>query len=106
MKETVLYIRATMPWRSPDAVCEKDVPTTPQQNIDRCLCCQFAQNACDRCDGSGNLKAMRTATYDLELLRDMLRTRVCKAQIARNIGVSRMTVYRAAKRMAREGVKA
>lgn len=101
MKETILFIHATPPWRSPDAQRAYYTPT-PQREIDLCLCCHFAQNACDRCDGRGNLRSRRSDAYDLDQLREMMKLCVCKAQIARNVGVSRSTVHRLVKRIEQE----
>ena len=85
--------RATLPWA---------YSTEPvrgfgrQEDIDRCLCCCHDAAACDYCDGHGNVRL--PAEIDAELLKELLRLRVCKRQIAEQMGVSRMTVYRYARK--------
>ncbi len=95
---------ARLPWRSTDAGTPA-INTLPQQEIDVCLMCQHHANACDRCDGSGNLKRAAhrpPKEYDAALLRDMLRLRKCNAEMCAALGLSKNTLAKAKKRILQE----
>lgn len=84
--------RATLPWNSVDAMTVTRY-TTDQKAIDRCLCCCHSSSACDYCDGRGNVK-MPKKDDNLETLRELLKLRVCRSEMARTLQVSRPTLYR------------
>ena len=90
--------RTVPPWRSLDAV-SGSFPSLPQQDIDICLCCEHCAEACDRCDGRGNLTAPTGRSpgrprkeIDTATLRRMLRLRRCNREICAALGVSERTL--------------
>lgn len=92
---------AVLPWKSVDAATIMDSPL-PQQDIDICLCCEHCSDACDRCDGRGNISRKQgrpRAEIDVERLRDLLRLRLCNKEICAALGVSASTLLRTKKRM-------
>lgn len=100
--ETSLYIMATLPWQSTDAGEPRRYSPEDQRDIDRCLCCQFEADCCDRCDGFGHVRR-RKGEVDLDMLRELLKLRICKKEAARRLGVSRWTLYKHMARMAEAG---
>lgn len=94
-------ISATLPWRSPDAGCLRKVTRTEQSSIDRCLSCGYDASLCDLCDGRGHIR-QRGYKYDPDLLREVLRLRVCRAEAARRLGISRQTLYNYLARLEKE----
>ena len=96
-----LQISATLPWRSPDAGTVRRRADVDQRSIDRCLSCGYAASCCDYCDGHGHVR-MKDNKYDPEILRELLRLRVCKKEAARRLGVSRQTLYNYMARLAKE----
>lgn len=101
MDNICLFVTATLPWRSVDAGCPMQYPAEPQCNIDRCLNCKHPTGCCDRCDGKGNIHK-KGRSYDPDLLREMLRLKVCPEDIARCLGVSRATCFRYIRRLRNE----
>ncbi len=103
-----VVIRAVAPWLSVDAAgVGADLPRTEQGRIDYCLSCPHAECLCDLCDGCGNLRTVakrgrKRAEYDVSLLRELLRLRVCDRLIAERLGVSRRTVVTIKRRLREE----
>ena len=95
---------AVRPWNSLDA--GKPITNAlPQQEIDRCLSCTYCADACDRCDGKGNLAGERgrpRAQYDAELLRELLRLKRCRADICAALNISTRTLARAKSEILKE----
>lgn len=92
-------IGAVRPWNSVDANVKFD--TLPQQRIDFCLMCQHCADACDKCDGQGNLRNTKMGRpkkeIDYDLLREMLTLKSCNAEMCKALGVG-LTTLKQAKR--------
>lgn len=102
-----LYGGFSAPWFSVDAEPPvSDFRHERQERIDVCLRCRHEASACDRCDGAGNLAAKNSAerlgSYDPDRLREMLRLKVCKRDMANRLGISRASLYRYIRRMKQE----
>lgn len=101
-------LSAVRPWRSIDAEPEwAGFETIPQQKIDVCLMCSYCADACDVCDGDGNLKKVNRRgrprkEIDAELLREMLKLRRCRKDMCRALGISDKTLQREMERFIKE----
>lgn len=82
---------ARRPWETTDAATM--MKCTDQSAIDRCLCCCHASSACDYCDGRGNVRIPKKQE-NLDTLRELMKLRLCHAEMARKMQVSRPTLYR------------
>lgn len=101
---TTLYEKLSLsvpPWRSLEAISafKDDDPllALPQQEIDVCLMCEHCADACDRCDGKGNLGQKRgrpAKEIDTAKLRDLLRLRVCNREMCAALGVGERTLQK------------
>lgn len=88
---------AALPWNSVDALRPvREYADVPQQEIEVCLNCPLCADACDRCDGTGNLKKASPGRpkkeYDSALLLEMMRLKRCNAEICAALGVGRSTL--------------
>lgn len=100
----LFQITATRPWSSPDAGALRKVTAEEQSGIDRCLSCGYAASCCDYCDGKGHLR-LKEKKYDPALLREVLRLRICRAEAARRLGISRRTLYYYLERLEKEAAQ-
>ena len=89
--------RAVLPWNSLDALT---IEALPQQEIDICLLCTYHADACDRCDGKGNLAkdvGRPKKEIDITLLREMLKLKRCNKEMCAALHVSEATLIKAKK---------
>ena len=108
MNPSVQSIKATPPWFSIDAKNDvDDWERLPQQSIDVCLMCQHCASACDRCDGTGNLREERgrpgrpKKEIDTKLLMEMMKLKRCNAECCAALGISNRTLVRAKNKILR-----
>lgn len=71
----------------------------PQQEIDFCLSCPYSEASCDRCNGKGKIaddtkRGRPKIEIDGATIREMLRLRMCKKDICKNLNISDKTYYR------------
>lgn len=105
-------ISAVRPWSSIDAesgtVFDRAMlPQPDEQEVRVCLMCEHCADACDICDGLGNLTQKRRAgrqplDIDLDLLRDMMRLRRCNREMCAALGVGDTTLRRYKKKVNEE----
>lgn len=92
---------AVLPWNSLDALT---IDVLPQQEIDVCLMCALHADACDRCDGKGNLSASvgrPKKEIDMSLLREMLKLKRCNKDMCSALNISEATLIKAKKEILR-----
>lgn len=95
---TEAVISAVRPWNGPDAlsgsVC--DLPFPSAQEAEVCLCCTLCADACDRCDGHGNLaqRGRPKVTVDTGRLKELLQLKLKNREMCAALGVSKGTLAR------------
>lgn len=94
---------AVLPWNSIDAESAL-FDALPQQEIEVCLMCEHCADACDRCDGKGNLsvRGRPPIQIDVAALREMMRLKRCNREMCAALGVSRKTLIKAKKTILNE----
>ena len=94
---------AVWPWNSIDAG-EPLLDALPQQEIEVCLMCEYCADACDHCDGKGNLtsRGRPPASYDAAQLLEMMRLKRCNKDMCAALGISRKTLLKAKKAIKEE----
>ncbi len=100
---------ATLPWNSIDAgsplIDALLIDALPQQQIDICLMCPHHADACDKCDGEGNLRktdGRPQAEFDRPLLLEMMRLKRSNVEMCAALGISRRTLFRAKRQILKE----
>lgn len=94
--------RAKAPWYDFSLSYEtehKNYLNVPQQEIDFCLSCPYSEASCDRCNGMGKIaddtkRGRPKIEIDGATIREMLRLRMCKKDICKNLNISDRTYYR------------
>lgn len=85
---------AVAPWNSLDAESEH-YQLPPQQSIDVCLSCTHCESYCDCCSEWNTVKVGRPrAKVDREALSELLRLKLCNADICAALGINKRTLQR------------
>lgn len=94
---------AVAPWNSIDS-SSAIFDRTTQQDIDICLMCQHCADACDYCNGRGNLRknGRPRINLDMDILRTMMKLRRSNKEICAAFNVSENTIIKAKKRLKME----
>ena len=93
---------AVRPWHSLDAIADCGISKLPQQEIDVCLMCPLHADACDKCDGHGNLRRGRgnpPKEIDTEKLMEFMRLKRCNKECCAALGISKTTLLKAKKQL-------
>lgn len=98
-----LAYTAKAPWFSIDAG-ERNSRDLPQQDIEVCLMCSHCADACDFCDGRGNVSknGRPTIKVDTELLREMLKLKRTNAEMCAALKISKNTLIKNKKMLKEE----
>ena len=94
---------AVLPWNSIDAATALE--TLPQQEIDVCLACPHRADACDKCNGNGELSknvGRPQKEIDLALLREMLKLKRCNTEMCAALNISIGTLMREKRKILKE----
>ena len=86
---------AKAPWKTIDAAIPL-INKLPQQEIEVCLMCKLCADACDFCDGRGNVskKGRPTSRIDTALLREMLVLKRTNAEMCAALNISKNTLIK------------